>query len=148
MPVAVSGVGTMLDVVSVAPGLSERRLRPEQRARLGEVLGFIDANYSERISLGDLALVAGLSVCRFVTIFRREMGISPHRYVCAVRVQAAQRLLLAGVPPAVAAIEVGFFDQSHLCRHFRSVCRMTPGQFLAAHAAGRAVPSEPLRLQN
>ena len=106
-------------------------LRMPRRASLDDVKRFIETHYAERLTLEDLALVAGLSIYRFVTVFRREAGMPPHRYVCAVRVRAAQELLRAGVPPAIAAIEVGFFDQSHLCRHFRAICGMTPGQFMA-----------------
>jgi AraC-like DNA-binding protein len=104
------------------------RIRP---ATLADIRRFIEAHYAERITLEQLADAVGLSIYRFITVFRRETGLPPHRYVCAVRVRAAQELLRAGVPPAIAAIEVGFFDQSHLCRHFRAVCGMTPGQFLA-----------------
>jgi AraC-like DNA-binding protein len=121
----------MLNAISdlSAPALSPRRR--SRRPPLGDVTRYIEANFSERITLKDLALVAGLSVFRLVTVFRRDMGISPYRYLSAVRVRKAQELLRERVPPAVAAIEVGFFDQSHLCRHFRAICGMTPGQFLA-----------------
>lgn len=105
--------------------------RPSSRPPLADVARYIEANFSERLTLKDLALVAELSVFRLVTVFRREMGISPYRYLSAVRVRKAQELMCNGVPPAIAAIEVGFFDQSHLCRHFRAICGMTPGQFLA-----------------
>ena len=105
-----------------------------QALSLADVARYIEANFSERIALKDLALVAELSVFRLVTVFRREMGVSPYRYLNAVRVRKAQQLMRDGVPPAIAAIEVGFFDQSHLCRHFRTICGMTPGQFLANSA--------------
>ena len=105
--------------------------RPSRRPPLAEVARYIEANFAERIALKDLASVAELSVFRLVTVFRREMGISPYRYLSAVRVRKAQELMRGGVPPAIAAIEVGFFDQSHLCRHFRAICGMTPRQFLA-----------------
>ena len=95
---------------------------------------FIDDNFADRLTLDELAARAGLSVFRFVTVFRKEVGVSPHRYLCKVRVQAAQSLLRTGVRPSIAATEVGFFDQSHLCRHFRAVCGMTPGQYLATPA--------------
>ena len=110
-------------------------LRASPRPSLADVARYIEANFSERIALKDLASIAELSVFRLVTVFRREMGISPYRYLNAVRVKKAQQLLRDGVPPAIAAIEVGFFDQSHLCRHFRTICGMTPGQFLANPAA-------------
>lgn len=114
----------MIDPISEAP-------HPAARTDLLRVTRFIEERFAERITLGDLAAVAGLSVSRLVKVFGREIGTSPHRYLCAVRVSAAQRLMRAGVPPAVAATEVGFFDQSHLCRHFRAVCGMTPRRFLA-----------------
>jgi transcriptional regulator GlxA family with amidase domain len=105
--------------------------RPSRRPPLADVARYIETNFSQRITLKDLALVAELSVFRLVTVFRREMGTSPYRYLSAVRVKKAQELMRNGVPPAIAAIEVGFFDQSHLCRHFRAICGMTPRQFLA-----------------
>ena len=128
----------MLNTVSEVSG-SEILLAPvwsrpsPRRSNLPAAVRHIEAHFTERLTLENLARIAGLSVFRFVTVFRREMGISPHRYLCAKRVEAAQVLLRQGIPPAIVAIEVGFCDQSHLCRHFRAVCGMTPGQFLATH---------------
>ena len=124
----------MLNAISDLSELAGPPLWPQRsapRPSLAVVARYIEANSSERIALKDLALVAELSVFRLVTVFRREMGVSPYRYLNAVRVKKAQQLMRDGVPPAIAAIEVGFFDQSHLCRHFRTICGMTPGQFLA-----------------
>jgi transcriptional regulator GlxA family with amidase domain len=69
-------------------------------------------------------------------VFRREIGLSPYKYLCRVRVRRAQTLLLAGVPGAVVATEVGFFDQSHLARHFKRFCGVTPSVFLQKSRAG------------
>lgn len=121
----------MLNAVSDLSGPPLWRQRSSPRPSLADVARYIEANFSERVTLKDLASVAELSVFRLVTVFRREMGISPYRYLSAVRVKKAQQLLRQGVPPAIAATEVGFFDQSHLCRHFRTICGMTPRQYLA-----------------
>jgi transcriptional regulator GlxA family with amidase domain len=129
----------MLYAVSEVHGLIVPPLRTPRRHQLIEVVRHIEEHYAERIVLEDLALLAGLSIHRFVTVFRREIGISPHRYICLVRVRAARALLRDGVAPAIVAIEVGFFDQSHFCRHFRAVCRITPGQFLASLDTRKAV---------
>lgn len=121
----------MLNAISGLSGPSLWPQRSSPRPSLADVARYIEANFSERITLKDLASMAELSVFRLVTVFRREMGISPYRYLSAVRVKKAQQLLRQGVPPAIAATEVGFFDQSHLCRHFRTICGMTPRQYLA-----------------
>ncbi|MEX3815042.1 helix-turn-helix transcriptional regulator [Paraburkholderia sp. BR13439] len=98
-------------------------------------VAFIDSSFAQPVSLATLAATAGLSVSRFATLFRKEVGISPHRYVCLVRIQHAKRLLRDGVPPSEVATEVGFFDQSHLGRHFRRAVGVTPGHFVASPEA-------------
>lgn len=104
---------------------------PARTDAVRRVAAHIEANFVERMTLQELAAIAGLSVFRLVTVFRREIGMPPHRYLCHVRVRQAQALLSRGVPPAVVANEAGFFDQSHLSRHFKSICGLTPGQYLA-----------------
>jgi AraC-like DNA-binding protein len=96
---------------------------------------FIETSFAQPVSLAMLAALAGLSVSRFATLFRQEVGISPHRYLCLVRVRHAQRLLRHGTPPSVVATEVGFFDQSHLGRHFRRTVGVTPGDYVVHPSA-------------
>ena len=104
-------------------------------------LGHIQENFVEKIGLAELAAVAGLSVWRFVTVFRRQVGLTPHRYICHMRVSHAKGILRSGTSAAVAAAEAGFCDQSHLSRHFKSICGMTPGQYLSAcRADARPAP--------
>ncbi|MDN7496437.1 helix-turn-helix domain-containing protein [Burkholderia gladioli] len=103
---------------------------------IDEVLRTIDASFSQPLSLDTLAAVAGLSVSRFTARFRNEVGLSPHRYLCLVRVRRAQDLLCDGLAPSLVATEVGFFDQSHLCRHFRRVLGVTPRDFVIGRPGG------------
>jgi len=42
------------------------------------------------------------------------------------------------MPPATVASEAGFYDQSHLSRHFKNWCGMTPGQYLSSAREARA----------
>ena len=92
-------------------------------------LQHIEQHLGQPLSLAELAALAGLSVWRFATVFRQQMGLSPHRYICRLRVELAQALIRAGMPPATVASEAGFYDQSHLSRHFKNVFGMTPGQY-------------------
>ena len=52
------------------------------------------------------------------------------------RIDLARRLLLDGMPPSLAAAEAGFYDQSHLSRHFRHVLGTSPGRYARSGAAG------------
>ena len=52
----------------------------------------VEEHLHERITLDDLATVAGLSRCRFLRRFRRSTGTSPHDFVLDRRVARAQVL--------------------------------------------------------
>ena len=97
---------------------------------IGRALDHIAVHYAEPIPLSRLAALACLSLHRFVTVFRAQVGIPPHQHVCRVRVRAAQLLLAQGMPAASVALDTGFCDQSHLSRHFKRQCGMTPGHFV------------------
>ncbi|AOK21402.1 AraC family transcriptional regulator [Burkholderia ubonensis] len=112
---------------------------------IGDVLRTIDASFAQSLNLDTLAAVAGLSVSRFTARFRSEVGLSPHRYLCLVRVRCAQDLLRAGLAPSVVATEVGFFDQSHLCRHFRRVLGITPRDYVIARPGGAPARTSSMR---
>ncbi|RQR62593.1 AraC family transcriptional regulator [Burkholderia sp. Bp9125] len=119
------------DSAEGATSRTPRVARPVSPA-IGDVLRTIDASFAQPLNLDTLAAVAGLSVSRFTARFRSETGLSPHRYLCLVRVRRAQDLLRAGLAPSVVATDVGFFDQSHLCRHFRRVLGITPRDYVVA----------------
>jgi transcriptional regulator GlxA family with amidase domain len=104
---------------------------PARSAAMQRVLEHIDENLGQPLTLEDLAQIAGLSIWRFATVFRQQVGISPHRYICRLRVEHARELMRSGLSAASAATEAGFYDQSHLSRHFKAFCGVTPGQFAA-----------------
>ncbi|MGF6779792.1 helix-turn-helix domain-containing protein [Paraburkholderia sp. GAS334] len=111
---------------------------PRAPAPLDNALAFIESHFDQAVSLAQLADMSALSVSRFATVFRQQFGLSPYKYLCGVRVRRAQTLLLAGMPGSVVAAEVGFFDQSHLARHFKRFCGMTPSSFLQSARAIKA----------
>jgi AraC-like DNA-binding protein len=99
---------------------------------LKAVVDYMHANFSSAISMAELAAVAGLSEFHFMRVFRKHFGLSPHTYVTQIRLHAARRSLQSGLSGTEAAAEAGFFDQSHLVRHFKRVYGITPTQFAAA----------------
>ena len=85
------------------------------------------AHAGERVSLEDMAVMARMGKFRLVRAFARMTGATPYRYLESARVNRAQELLAQGLPPAEAALESGFADQSHLSRAFRTRLGVTPG---------------------
>ena len=95
--------------------------------RVDRAVAHIEATFEQKIALQELA---ELSLHRFGTVFRREVGLPPRRHLSRVRVRHAGRFLRQGVP---AAVEAGFYDQSQLARHFKSFCGVTPGEYQQRH---------------
>jgi transcriptional regulator GlxA family with amidase domain len=77
-------------------------------------------------------------VFRFATVFRRHYGVPPYQYLCRLRIEHARHLLRQGTPPVIVAMESGFFDQSHLSKHFKRLCGTTPGRYALDQAVVQA----------
>ena len=90
---------------------------------------YIDACYSENISVEQLAAVARLSPFHFIRVFGAHLGMPPHAYLMQARVRKAKTLLDKGWRIVDVACDTGFVDQSHLTRHFKRTLGYTPGQY-------------------
>jgi AraC-like DNA-binding protein len=116
-------------------------VRSPLRADMSRVVEMIETRFPEPLSLAQLALAAGLSRCRFVAVFREQVGMTPHQFINYVRVGHAVQRLVDGVSPSEAALDVGFVDQSHLIRQFKHFLGMTPQVYmngtLIRHSAHR-----------
>jgi AraC-like DNA-binding protein len=89
----------------------------------------IDTRFRESVTLREASDAIHAHPAHLVRAFSRQFGISPHQYMTSRRVDLARRLLLDGMPPSLAAAEAGFYDQSHLSRHFSHVLGTTPGKY-------------------
>lgn len=111
---------------NLAPPLPEPTL-----VDLPPLLRRIDQPGADRLTVTELAAEAGLSRFQFTRAFARATGLSPLAYLTQQRLGRAKQLLRQGASPVVAALETGFFDQSHFSRHFKRVVGVTPGQYRA-----------------
>jgi AraC-like DNA-binding protein len=56
-------------------------------------LDYIHAHVDQDLSLAELASVINISPTYFASLFKQEMGISPHQYVIQQRVEQAKLML-------------------------------------------------------
>ncbi|MEV0473589.1 helix-turn-helix transcriptional regulator [Streptomyces prunicolor] len=89
----------------------------------------LDARVTEGIALDEAARLVHAHPAHLVRAFSGAYGIAPHQYLMSRRVDRARRLLLDGRPPGEVAALTGFYDQSHLTRHFRKLVGVTPGRY-------------------
>lgn len=89
---------------------------------LRQIQDYLMAHLDEPIDVGTLAGMCGRSQFHFSRIFRREVGVSPYRYVVHLRLRRAVELVRDGkLPLAQIAAATGFADQSHLSRWVKRV---------------------------
>jgi len=86
-------------------------------------------HYDRNITLAELAKVAALSPYHLLRVFRKAVGFPPHEFLINVRVEKARQLIAKGHPLAFTAMATGFYDQSHLNKHFKRIIGLTPGQY-------------------
>ena len=98
------------------------------QTRLRQVLDYVHEYYTHDLSVAELAAIANVSPSHFAHLFHQMMGMAPHEYLIACRVEHAKRLLLTeDIALHEVALHSGFADQSHLTRHFRRLIGVTPG---------------------
>jgi AraC-like DNA-binding protein len=81
------------------------------------------------VSVQDLSRITGVSETHVIRSFSKFTGMAPHAYLVGLRIDRAKRLIREGRSLADVAACVGFFDQSHLARHFKRTVGLTPGQY-------------------
>jgi AraC-like DNA-binding protein len=111
------------------PSRSSRRggLAPFALRRVRE---YVAAHLADRIRLGQLAALAGLSQFHFARAFKASIGVSPHTYVLRCRIGEAKRLLChSNLPIVEIARRTGFSSAGQLSTRFRAVTGITPSRF-------------------
>jgi transcriptional regulator GlxA family with amidase domain len=90
------------------------------------------------LRLSHLARAASLGRSRFVQRFRLATGVSPMRYVDALRMEEARRLLEEDLAVARVAHLCGFEDPLYFSRRFRAVHGVAPSVYQAVARGARA----------
>ena len=90
---------------------------------------FMDEHYSEHITLDQLCECSGLGKSTLLRSFTRSRGVTPYRYLQAIRIGKAKELLEQGAKPIDAALMTGFSDQSHFTNFFGTFIGLPPGAY-------------------
>jgi AraC family transcriptional regulator len=111
---------------SIPDGLGRGTLGRQVLRRIRE---YVIDHLAEPIEVAELAKLAGRSSFHFSRVFARSVGMTPHRYVVHLRLQAAiERTREGRAGLAEIAAATGFADQSHLSRWVRRVHGVAPSE--------------------
>ena len=119
-------------------------LAPWQERRAKDILA---NNLNGDVPLAEVARQCALSASHFTRAFRQSLGMAPHQWLLALRVERAkEQLLNSGASLANIAIDCGFADQSHFTRVLTKQVGNSPGKWRRQHATGSISSRSPEQL--
>ncbi len=114
------------------PGVANGRDPLPEKFR--ELQRWVDAHLDEEITLEAMAAQVGLNPHQLVRAFRRWRQTSPYGFVVSRRVALVKELLCSTtLAVGEIAFRAGFFDQSHLSRHFKRETGTSPRRYRSTH---------------
>ncbi len=99
--------------------------------QLKEVIEYIHAYLGKELSLTELATQLNLSTFHFARLFKKSLGLSPHKYVLQNRIERAKKLITVShnLPLSDIALQTGFYDQTHFGKAFKKYVGVSPKVF-------------------
>ncbi|MBW9398563.1 AraC family transcriptional regulator [Leclercia sp. EC_58] len=96
---------------------------------IGRVLKRIESQYTENLSVDQLAAEANMSVSAFHHNFKSVTSTSPLQYLKSYRLHKARMMMIHdGMKASAAALRVGYESASQFSREFKRYFGVTPGE--------------------
>ncbi len=103
--------------------------KPDRGRLVKEICGFLDGESEERITLAALGSRFGVSPYHLQRTFKRAMGVSPHQYAAARRVERLKEGLRNGSDVTGALYDAGYGSSSRLYESAGMTLGMTPAAY-------------------
>ena len=104
---------------------------------------YIENNYATAITLGDIMRAVALSHSSLTQLFKKELGMTPIKYVWHYRIVVAEKLLACtNLPVHEIASECGFKTVQHFSRKFEESHGCNPTAFRNAAASNEKTRRE------
>lgn len=97
---------------------------------IGRTLNYILDNITEELPLEELASLANLSCSQYKQKFKKQLGISPRRYINQQKIEQAKILLLEGMSVTDIAMLLGFATSGYFSTVFKKYTLYTPMEYV------------------
>jgi len=118
-------------VLTGEAGIHLRRIgmRGSQNSRILRAVDWLKSNFTQRLSVEELATYSQMSLSAFHHHFREITAMSPLQYQKWLRLQDARRLMLtADYDVTRAAFGVGYESSSQFCREYSRLFGVSPAK--------------------
>ena len=97
---------------------------------ISKILRYIENNIGKSLRVEDLVSLVPMSRRTLEETFSKSMGTSIYRYIIQTRVSRFQKLIMGGLSPSQAAMELGL-EYKSLSREFKRQTGLSPKEFLS-----------------
>jgi len=106
------------------------------------ILNYLDDNFSQRLTVEQVAAKFGYSRSRFSHLFKSTIGYSLPQYLNILRCRSISKALLTTDTPVVdLAVSAGFNNAHTFYSAFKTQYHMTPREYVRMHKGGK-IPTE------
>lgn len=99
-----------------------------------EAINYIEQNFQNNITIEEIAAVCGINRSYFGKIFRNSIGRSPQKFLMNYRmVKATELLKLTSLSIAEIGSAVGYENQLHFSRAFKTIYGISPREWRNQH---------------
>jgi two-component system response regulator YesN len=124
-------VAVMRELYAVtAAGIVSRVYEKRSKGIIENAKRYIEANYQSQISYRDVAREVFISPSYFLTLFKRETGITFVDYLTVVRIEKAKhQLLTTDLSVTQIAFDHGFNNSNYFSNIFRKIVGVSATEF-------------------
>lgn len=87
---------------------------------------FIDSNFTQALTIDQIARAAGMSEYHFFRLFKQTIGLSPYQYILSCRLNNSVKLLKTDHSVSDVAIAMGFSDIYAFSKAFKKHFGVSP----------------------
>ncbi len=122
---------------------SKQMMQSERYLRFRQVIDYMQTHLDQKITIDDLAQIAGMNRYHFIRTFKSAFLQSPYDYLTDLRIERASQLLKEDALPASEIANMcGFFSASRFSAAFKLATGDTPTQYRNKHRAGMTSEKE------
>lgn len=106
-------------------------------ADIEKTVQYIQDNITTELPLEELAALVNLSCSQYKQKFKKQMGISPRRYINQQKIALAKSLLLDGMSVTDIAMHLGFNSSTYFSTVFKQYTLYSPREYI------KFIPNDP-----
>lgn len=112
---------------------SPDRHKPGPPEEIAAVKRYLSEQFNQKLRLENIADIHRIDKYQLIRKFKQHLGVTPNTYLTILRIEKARKMINEGYSIVGAALEAGFYDQSHFHHSFLYYTGVTPGNFNKQH---------------